>query len=307
MKIVFMGTPEFAVPILEALNEKYEVCLAVSQPNRVKKKGVLLDTPVASKAKELGIELFQPEKISSDYQKILDMNADMLVTAAYGQYIPSKILNKFKKCINVHGSLLPLHRGGAPIQRCLINGDKKTGVTIMEMTKKLDAGRMYSFKEYEILPEDNNTLLFEKLSIIGRDLLMDSIEDIYNNVNLGIPQDEALASYSPNIAPEEEEIKLNNKAIDIVNRIRGLSYDPGAYLNVNGIKLKIFKANIVEGDSNLLPGTVICTKKKIVLKTLDKAIELLEVLMPGKKIMSGRDFSNGQKIFIEGTIIGSEN
>lgn len=303
MKIIFMGTPEFSVPILKALNEKYEVCLVVSQPNRVKKKGVLLDTPVAACAKELNLELFQPTAIKDDYQKILDMNADVLVTAAYGQYVPTKILNSFKKCLNVHASLLPKHRGGAPIQRCLINGDSKTGVAIMEMVKRLDAGKVYALKEYEILDDDNNTSLFNKLSIIGRDLLMDSIEDIYNDKNLGIPQNDEEATFSSNILPSEEVISLNNKSKDIVNLIRGLSYEPGAYLLINDIKLKVFKAKAVAYPGNEPCGYVLSTKKQILLKTLDGAIELLEVLYPGKKILSGRDFSNGQKIFVEGNIL----
>ena len=303
MKIIFMGTPEFSVPILKALNEKYEVCLVVSQPNRVKKKGVLLDTPVAACAKELNLELFQPTAIKDDYQKILDMNADVLVTAAYGQYVPTKILNSFKKCLNVHASLLPKHRGGAPIQRCLINGDSKTGVAIMEMVKRLDAGKVYALKEYEILDDDNNTSLFNKLSIIGRDLLMDNIEDIYNDKNLGIPQNDEEATFSSNILPSEEVISLNNKSKDIVNLIRGLSYEPGAYLLINDIKLKVFKAKAVDYDGNEPCGYVLSTKKQILLKTLDGAIELLEVLYPGKKILSGRDFSNGQKIFVEGNIL----
>ncbi len=303
MKIIFMGTPEFSVPILKALNEKYEVCLVVSQPNRVKKKGVLLDTPVAACAKELNLELFQPTAIKDDYQKILDMNADVLVTAAYGQYVPTKILNSFKKCLNVHASLLPKHRGGAPIQRCLINGDSKTGVAIMEMVKRLDAGKVYALKEYEILDDDNNTSLFNKLSIIGRDLLIDSIEDIYNDKNLGIPQNDEEATFSSNILPSEEVISLNNKSKDIVNLIRGLSYEPGAYLLINDIKLKVFKAKAVAYAGNEPCGYVLSTKKQILLKTLDGAIELLEVLYPGKKILSGRDFSNGQKIFVEGNIL----
>lgn len=303
MKIIFMGTPEFSVPILKALNEKYEVCLVVSQPNRVKKKGVLLDTPVAACAKELNLELFQPTAIKDDYQKILDMNADVLITAAYGQYVPTKILNSFKKCLNVHASLLPKHRGGAPIQRCLINGDSKTGVAIMEMVKKLDAGRVYAMKEYEILEDDNNTSLFDKLSVIGRDLLMDCIENIYNDKNLGIPQNDEEATFSSNILPSEEVISLNNKSKDIVNLIRGLSYEPGAYLLINDIKLKVFKAKAVAYAGNEPCGYVLSTKKQILLKTLDGAIELLEVLYPGKKILSGRDFSNGQKIFVEGNIL----
>lgn len=297
LKIIFLGTPDFAVPILEALNDKYEVLLAVSQPNRVKKKGVLLDTPVAKKAKELNINLFQPEKISDCYEEISKIDADVMVTAAYGQYIPTKILKLFKCAINVHASLLPKHRGGAPIQRCLMNGDKVTGVSIMEMTKRLDAGRVFSQKEYVIEKSDNNTSLFDKLSIIGKDLLMDSIEDIYSGKNKGVIQDESQMTYSPNILPEEEMIDLCKPTSQIINKIRGLSYEPGAYLKVNDIKLKVFKACEYQYFGNEAPGTVLCVKKRIIIKTLDTAIELLEVLYPGKKIMSGHDFSNGQKIF----------
>ena len=303
MKILFMGTPEFSVPILEALNEKYEISLVVSQPNRVKKKGVFLDTPVAACAKRLNLNLFQPEHIKEHIDYICQVDADIIVTAAYGQYVPSKILNNFKKCINVHGSLLPKYRGGAPIQRCLMNGEKTTGVTIMEMTKKLDAGVMYAKEEYQILEDDNNSSLFDKLSIIGKDLLMNTIEDIYNGKNLGIPQDEASATYSPNIDKEEEIIDLNQRSVDIVNKIRGLAYEPGAYLNVGDIKLKVFKAKAIAWDSNEEPGSVLDTKKRIVLKTLDGAIELLDVLYPGKKIIAGRDFANGQKLFITGSVI----
>lgn len=306
MKIVFMGTPEFAVPILKELNSKYEVVLAVSQPNRIRKKGILLDTPVAEISKELGIDLFQPEAIKDDYEYILNKNADVLVTAAYGQYIPSKILKAFKIAINVHGSLLPYHRGGAPIQRSLINGDEYTGVSIMEMTKKLDAGRVFSVAKYKIDDEDNSSTLFEKLSILGKDLLMESIEDIYNGKNKGIPQDDSNATYSPNILPSEEEININSKSKDIINQIRGLAMEPGAYLKIGDIKLKVYKASIVNVSDDLLPGTILQVKKGIVIKTLDSAISLDLVLYPGKKIMSGKDFSNGQKIFTLGKSIINE-
>ena len=297
-----MGTPEFSVPILKALNEKYEISLVISQPNRVKKKGVFIDTPVASAAKELGLELIQPEHIKDNMDLVIG-KGDILVTAAYGQFVPSKILNSFKKCINVHASLLPKHRGGAPIQRCLINGDEKTGVTIMEMTKKLDAGRIFAVREYDIKDDDNNTSLFEKLSIIGRDLLLDSIEDIYNGKNEGIPQEDNEATVSPNILPEEEKLDLNLKTKDIINKIRGLSMEPGAYLDIDGIMLKIFKAHDINYSGNEPVGYVLETKKRIVLKTSDSAIELDLVLYPGKKILSGKDFSNGQKLFIKDSLL----
>ena len=298
-----MGTPEFSVPILEALNDKYEVLLVISQPNREKKKGVYIDTPVCKCAKELGLNIIQPENIKDEYENIKSYNADTLITAAYGQYIPTKILNLFKFKLNVHGSLLPKHRGGAPIQRCLMEGDKITGVTIMEMTKGLDQGKMYCKSEYQIDENDNSTTLFNKLSIIGRDLLLDNLDDIYNGKIEGIIQDDSLSTYSSVIKPDEEEIDIKASAQEIRNKVRGLAMNPGAYLNIKGIKLKIFDVGIIEDNSNLEPGYVISTKKGIIIKTGKDSISLLSVLMPGKKIISGKDFSNGQKIFNEGEII----
>lgn len=303
MRIVFMGTPEFACNVLSGLNDKYEIALVISQPNREKKKGALIPTPVAGLSAELGLKLIQPEKIADAYSDILEAKADVLVSAAYGQYIPSKILNLFKYKINVHGSLLPLHRGGAPIQRCLINGDTKTGVTIMEMAKGLDTGKIYSMAEYQIEDDDNSTTLFEKLSVIGRDLLLNTIEDIVNDKNLGIPQDDSKSTYSKNIEKEEELIKLNNTSKNIVNQIRGLAMTPGAYINVSNINLKVYKASIREYSGNELPGTILSIKKEILIKTKDGAISLELVQMPGKKIITGKEFSNGQKLFTVGQVL----
>lgn len=307
MKIVFMGTPEFSVNVLDKLNSKYEIELVVSQPNRIKKKNELLPTPVAKYAIDNNLELFQPENIKDDYEKILNAEAEILITAAYGQYIPSKILNKFKYKLNVHASLLPKHRGGAPIQRSIMEGDEFTGVSIMEMTKKLDAGKVYAVSKYKILDDDNSTSVFEKLSIIGANLLMDNLEDIINDKNKGLEQDESLATYSKNISREEEQLDLNKSTIEIINHIRGLANEPGAYINVNGVKFKIFKATKLEDNSNNKPGTVLSIKKGIIIKTIDGAISLDLVLLPGKKIMTGKDFSNGQKLFSEGQYITNEN
>lgn len=297
MKIIFMGTPNFAVPSLEALNEKYEVVLVVSQPAKPEgRKGILKNPPVALKALELGIQLFQPEHIKNEYEYFKNIKADMIVTAAYGQFIPTKILNLYKKCINVHGSLLPHHRGGAPIQRAIINGDKKTGVTIMEMVKKMDAGRMYASSEIPILDSDNNSSLFEKLAIIGKNLLMENIEDIYNGKNKGIMQNEEEATISPNIAPEEEKINFNIDARKVFNLIRGLSDEPGAYCEYNGQRIKIYKASIEKNDSDASPGTIINIKKSLIVKCKTDAISILELQIPGKKRMNVKDFLNGQKL-----------
>ena len=298
-----MGTPSFGVNVLEKLASKYDVCLVVSQPDRVKKKGVFLPTPVKEAAMKLGIEVFQPEKIGLDYKKIEEAKADVLVTAAYGQYIPTKILKLFKKTINVHGSLLPLHRGGAPIQRAIINGDKETGVTIMEMAKKLDAGKMYAKKSYTILDSDTNSDVFEKLSVIGSELLMDTIEDIYNEINLGEPQDETLATYSPNLNSDEEVIDFNKDAFLVMRQINGLSMEPGAYFIFNDTKVKVFKASVVKYEGDEVPGTIVSLKKKVLIKTLTDAVSLDVLLLPGKKVTKAIDFVNGQKLFKEKDVI----
>ena len=307
MKIVFLGTPEFAVPVLDKLNKNYEIALVISQPNRAKKKNQIIETPVAKYARENNLNLIQPESIKDDIDTIINQGADVIITAAYGQYIPSKILKAFKYALNVHGSLLPKHRGGAPIQRCLMEGDEYTGVTIMEMTKKLDAGRIYSKAIYKIENDDNSSSLFEKLSIMGANLLIETLPDILSNKNLGEPQNDNEATYSANIDKSEEEIKLNNNAKDIINQIRGLSFEPGAYINSSGVKLKVYKAEISNNMSKSKPGTVLSVKKGITIMTLDKPINLLLVQMPGKNMISAKDFSNGQKIFTEGMIISSEN
>lgn len=303
MKIVFMGTPDFAVPILKALNEKYEVALVISQPNKIRKKGILLDTPIASLAKSLNLNLYQPEKIGDGLEYIKSFNADVLVTAAFGQYIPSKVLNLFKKTINVHGSLLPKYRGGAPIQRSIMNGDKMTGITIIEMAKKLDAGVMYAKRECPILDTDNSSLLFEKLSIIGRDLLLDVIDDIYSDKLKGEPQNEAEVTYAPNLLPEEEIVVFNKPADKIVWQIKGLANNPGATIIFNDVKFKVFDAKVIPDNSNEKPGTVLSLKKQVVIKALDNAVSLDMILVPGKKMISAKDFVNGQKILKEFDVI----
>lgn len=299
MKIVFLGSIEFSKIVLEKLNEKYEVVCVISQPNRVKKKGVFLDTPTAKFAKDNNILLHQPEHIKESVEFLKSLNADVLVSAAYGQYVPSKVLNLFKKTINVHGSLLPKYRGGAPIQRSIMAGDKVTGITLIRMEKALDGGVMYAKKELNILDDEDSDSLFNRLAYLGADLLLENIEDIYNEKNLGEVQDDALATYAPNIEKEEELIDFNNNSKDIINKIRGLSSNPGAYFIFKDTIIKVFKASEVTGF-NGEPGEILITKGGIVIKTLDSAISLDMVLPAGKKLMDGKSFANGQKLFVVG-------
>lgn len=298
-----MGTPEFAATILDSLAKEYEVVLVVSQPDKeVGRKKVLTSPAVIEKAKELKLKYFQPKHIKDDYMPILNAGADIIVTAAYGQIIPNEVLGCVKKAINVHASLLPKYRGGAPIQRSIINGDKGTGISIIEMVSKLDAGVVYAKKEIEIEDSDNNTTLFEKLSYVGRDLLLDSILDIYSGKNKGVPQDEDKVIYSPNIRREEEIITFNDSSINIFNKIRGLAMEPGAYARIKDEDLKIYSSEIVEYNGNENPGTILSLKKEIVVKTKDSAIRLIDIKPSGKKMMKAKDFVNGQKLLNVGDI-----
>ncbi len=295
MKIVFMGTPKFGVKTLEALNQKYEVLLVVSQPDTYR-KGKPVYSKVKEKAIELGIEVFQPLNIKTDYTKILDVNADILITAAYGQIVPKLLLDSFKKCINIHGSILPKYRGGAPIQRSIIDGEEYSGVTIMEMVKKMDSGKIYAQEKVKILDIDNNETIFEKLSIVGCRLLMDNIISIINEENLGIPQDEALVTYAPNLSKEEEKIDFTKTSKEVFNQIRGLAMEPGAYFEINGNIIKVYSSIIVDDNSEALAGEIISLNKEIVIKTKDKAISLIEIKPAGKNVMKAKDFLNGQRL-----------
>lgn len=304
MKIVFMGTPKFAVPILEALNEKFEISLVVTQADKlVGRKQTLEFSPVKEKALELGLPVFQPVKLKEDYEAIINSGADVLITAAYGQFVPTKVLKNFKYCLNVHGSLLPRRRGGAPIQRAIIEGDKETGVCIMEMVKGMDQGRVFATSKTPILDTDNCDTMFDKLSIMGRDLLMDNILDIVEGKNPGIPQNEEEATVSPNILPSEEEFNFDDTSRNIFNKIRGLSHEPGAYFVTSNTRVKVYEAQIVENNSDVVPGTVLETKKHLIIKTKDQAIEILKLKVEGKKEMMARDFLNGQKLFVKDNLI----
>ena len=180
MKVIFMGTPEFAVPIVSEIAKVHQVVLVVTQPDvyNYKKKEIVFN-PVKKWAVENNIEVFQPEKIRLDYQKVLDTEADIIVTAAYGQIVGEELLNHPRlKAINVHGSLLPKYRGGAPIQRSIINGDSKTGITIMYMAKKMDAGDILAQETIDILDSDNQDTIFNKLSILGSQMINKVIDDL---------------------------------------------------------------------------------------------------------------------------------
>ena len=297
IKVVFMGTPDFAVPVLEVLIENYEVVGVVSQPDkRVGRKQELVNTPIKEVALKHNILVFQPEKIKEDYEDILKLNPDIIVTCAYGQIIPSAILDYPRLgCINVHASLLPKLRGGAPIHKAIIDGYSKTGITIMYMDKKMDNGDIISTSETEILDSDNLESLHDRLSIMGRDLLLRTMPSIINGTNKRIKQNEEEVTYAYNIKREEEHIDLSKTRREVFNQIRGLSPVPGANLLVDGDEFKIYRAEISERKfTNKEIGEVTgLYKEGIGVMTLDGEIILTDIKPFGKKRMSASSYING--------------
>ena len=272
--------------------------MVVSQPDREKdRKGNLLPTPIKKLAMEYNVQVFQPTKIKEDYQKIIDTNPDIIITCAYGQIIPEQILNCSKYgAINVHGSLLPKLRGGAPIHHAIINGDKVTGITIMYMDKKMDSGDIISQRECPITDDDNLDSLYEKLSYVGRDLLMDTLPSIINNENKRIKQNEEEVTFGLNITKEEEKINFDNKSQNIHNLIRGLSSIPGAYCILDDKRLKIYKSIITDTPSHKTPGTIEkIDKTGIYISTQDNLIKVTDIKLEGKKRCQVSDFINGIK------------
>ena len=299
LKVVFMGTPTFSVPILEELIKKTSVVLVVSQPDKEKdRKGNLLPTPVKKVAKENKIAIYQPVNIKSEYQEIINYNPDIIITCAYGQIIPEQLLNYPKYgCINVHGSLLPKLRGGAPIHHAIINGDEYTGITIMYMDKKMDSGDIISQEKIAILPEDNLDSLYEKMSYLGKKLLMETLPYIIDGTNSRIKQKEENITYGLNITKEEEKINFTNSSVKIHNLIRGLSTVPGAYCFIDNKRIKIYKSELTSIKSTLEPGRIEkIDKTGIYVNTKDNIIKLTDIKVEGKKRCLVKDFINGIKI-----------
>lgn len=315
-KIVFMGTPKFAVPVLEMLIEKYGVDLVITQPDKkVGRKKVLTAPPVKVIAEEKGIKVLQPEKISNDenvLSELKELNPDIIITAAYGQLVPETILEIPKyKCINVHGSLLPKLRGGAPIQYSILEDHGKTGITIMYMVKKLDAGDMISKVEVDILDSDNYESLHDKLSIAGRDLLKETLPNIFTGNIAPEKQDDSLATFARNILREDEKIDWNKSARQIFNQIRALDPTPGAFTYLDEDILKIWSSEVVELEENYSAekvGTIIKHDKKhiYILCGENTVLKVKELQISGKKRMPVVNFLSNKKDYV-GTILGGIN
>lgn len=298
--VIFMGTPQFSVPVLEGLVKKgYQIKAVVTQPDKkVGRKQKITKTPAKIAAEKLGLRVLQPQKLSGspELDELIAMHADFIVTAAYGQFLPTKFLKSVKiAAVNVHGSLLPKYRGGAPIQYALLNGDKQTGITIMEMVKKMDAGDIYAQKAIDIDPQDNAGTLFEKLSYLGRDLLLETLPKIIAGTASKTPQDTSKVVFSPNISRSQERITKQMTAAQANNLVRALNPDPGAYLLVKGKRLKVWQAEVAKDKTKLPAGFLVTNQKRFALSFAQGTVLNLLLVQPaGKKRMAIKNYLNGQ-------------
>ncbi|SDN26250.1 methionyl-tRNA formyltransferase [Alkalicoccus daliensis] len=299
MKIVFMGTPDFAVPVLEKIiNKGYEVSLVVTQPDRPKgRKRELTPPPVKVAAEENNIPVFQPEKIKEDYEAVLSVSPDLIITAAFGQILPKVVLDIPKLgAVNVHASLLPKYRGGAPIHQAIIDGEKETGVTIMYMVEKLDAGDMLLKRAVPISPEDNTGTMHDKLSALGAEMIEEILPAIESGEIHPQAQDEEKVTFARNITKEMEKINWTNTASQVNDQVRGLVPWPVAYTVFDDKRVKVWKTHAVNEHTNQEPGTIIKAEgRDFWIACGSGTILALQQVQPsGKKPMDIPTFLNGQ-------------
>ena len=307
MNVVFMGTPEFAVPTLEALVKEHNVSAVVTQPDKPKGRGKkMVFSAVKEKALEYGLTVYQPEKVKdSDFVQVLkELAPDIMVVVAFGQILSEEILNIPKYgCINVHGSLLPEYRGAAPIQWSIIHGREYGGVTTMYMAKGLDSGDMILKAQEKIRDDDTYGSLYDRLSVIGADLLIKTLRLIERGEAQRTPQNDAEATTAPMITREMERINWNDRADNIVNLIKGLNPQPVAHTLLKGEKLKIWFAEKEGNGYTGTPGEIVDVRKKdFVVMTADGAVAVKEVQAQGGKKMTTDAYMRGHAID-KGTIL----
>ena len=299
VKIVFMGTTEFAGGILNALLDNgYNVIGVVCQPDKPVGRKKIMEFPFTKKiAVENNIDVFQPVSIREDNEWLVNKKPDLIVTCAYGQIVPQKVLDiPTLGCINVHGSLLPDLRGAAPIQYAILNDLKATGITIMQMVKKMDAGDMFAKKEVEVSNDDTGDSLFKKMEEAASKLLIEMLPDYLAGNIQGEAQDESKVTFAPSIKREEEIINWNEPRRCIYNKIRALNSIPGAYALLDDLSIKIYSSEEINKEYAGVCGEIVeVLKDKIIVKVKDGAIAIKEVQPSGKKRMLVRDFINGNK------------
>lgn len=298
MKVVFMGTPEFAAGILNALyKEGHEITAVYTQPDKPKgRSGALIASPVKEFAINHDIPVYQPDRIRKpEYvEELKSIPADVFVVAAFGQILSEEILNipKFG-CINVHGSLLPKYRGAAPIQRAIADGETVTGVSIMAMDKGIDTGDVYSMVSFPIMDDDDEKSIYEKMALYGSKELIEVLKKVETSTAVAKPQDNSMATYAPMLKKEEGLINFNATMREIDCKVRGFREWPTAYTYCNKKMIKVISVKPCPGEHECVPGTLTVLKKNIYVSCKDGLLELIEVLPEGKKKMSGMDFARG--------------
>lgn len=302
MKIVFMGTPDFSVNALENIVKAgHDVVGVITQPDKPKGRGGKMQyTPVKEKALELGLDVYQPQRVKETefIEKLKEMNLDAIVVIAFGQILPKAILDMPKYgCINVHASLLPKYRGAAPIQWSVIDGEKETGVTTMYMNEGLDTGDIIDKVVVPIDKKETGGSLFDKLAIEGGKLILKTLIELENGTAVRTPQDDSKSNYAGMINKQLGKIDFNKSANEIERLIRGLNPWPSAYTKMDGKTLKIWDADVDDSENDSAPGTITEVGKDFIRVATGKgSLKILELQLEGKKRMKTRDFLNGAKI-----------
>ena len=299
-----MGTPIFSVPILKELIKNTNVVGVVTAPDAyVGRKKILTPCPIKELALENNIPVFSPQKLRDDCDFILEINPDIIITCAYGQIVPKKVLDVPRLgCINIHASLLPKYRGASPIYSAILNGEKETGITLMYMAEGLDTGDIIKEESTIIDINDNMEILSNKLSLLGAKMIIEELPKIINGTNERIPQDNDKASYVGLIKREDEHLDFNTNAINIYNKVRALSPNPLANLILDDTEYKISKCEIANVKGNI--GEIIAEDKtSFTIGCLDNAIKVTEIKPIGKKIMSVQDFKNGYHDKLVGKVV----
>jgi len=308
-RIIFMGTPTFGAYILKQLldaqQDVYEVVAVISQPDKaVGRKQVMQHTPVKEVALQYNLPILQPVKIGAVYDELVELAPDLIITAAYGQIVPKSILDlPTDKCINIHGSLLPKYRGGAPIQRAIMAGDQETGITIMYMAEKMDAGDMLAQVVVPIGLDDTQGTMFAKLAEAGAELLLKMLPSFFQHELNAQAQDQTEVTYAPIIKRADCKIDWAQDAQTIFNQVRGLTPNPATFISLAGEQIKVFQVEIVEQETNEEPGTIIAVDtKRCYVATRSGVIALMDLQLNGKKRQTIAEFmgGSGRKLFVVG-------
>ena len=302
MRIIFMGTPEFAVPPLRAMAEGgYDVILAVTQPDRARDRGKKIQpTPVKAAALEYGIEVVQPDRVKNNeefLERIRREAPDLIIVAAYGKILPKELLELPRLgCVNIHASLLPRFRGAAPIQRSIIEGDRETGITLMYMEEGLDTGDMIAKSSTEIGKKDADAL-HDELSEMGAALLMEYLPKIAAGDIAPEKQDDSLSCYAPMLTKEEGRADFSKSAQQIERLVRGMGSWPGVTAEYGKLRMKIKAAGVIAEETDAAPGTILAADKKGLKVACGEGILLItELQMPRKRAMTAEDYLKGNKI-----------